>query len=271
MLFLEKVELAVQICLWSGYVKGERPINLILIAEPEHGKTEVIQKYAELNYPGVMVQNDMTVSGIRNSLVEIKEGRTRHIAILDFIKVLNRSKSAADNFVTMLNSLIEEGILSVNIYGFNFKSEFPVRCGLITSATPWLYRSRKSKWIGMGFISRCIPMSWSYSDLQAQKIRDYIKKGIYCCDKPVKIRFPKKSVDVEIDENYMNQVESISRTLGIQTFTHGFRYLKHLRVMLKAHALMTAKTKTKVKVSQKDVDAVLGIASWFNLKGNVIE
>lgn len=266
MLFVQDIEEIVKTALWTGSVANERPVSLMLDAPPEHGKTEIMLKYTELNNPHIMLFSDITITSLRNILNSIKNGTTSFIVCPDFIKVTSRKDSSVQNTVTLLNSLIEEGVIKIDIYGFNFQSDKPVRCGMLSGITPDIFKSRKVRgyWKKIGLNTRMLFVSWSYTTEQIRIIKQFIKKEHYHNDKPVKLRFPKKPVPIKLPEHLAEQLDPISKDLAKQFKTLGFRFQKQLQVMTKARALM----KKKKIVTQDEIDEIMYFANWMNIKEN---
>lgn len=116
--------------------------------------------------------------------VVVKKGKT-HILISDLLKALSHQRVVTRNTITMLNSIMEEGLKNVMFYGVRKEFKQPVRCGVIAAITKAAYRARKKHWKGIGFVGRCILVSFSYSDATKSKIHEHIRKG-----------FPAKMIEI---------------------------------------------------------------------------
>jgi hypothetical protein len=62
MIKLEELEKPIEVTLFTDYIKDERPVSLIIIAEPESGKTELVKKAKRVK--GVLYLTDATAWGI---------------------------------------------------------------------------------------------------------------------------------------------------------------------------------------------------------------
>ena len=185
----------------------------------------------------------------------IEKGKT-HILIPDFLKVLGHQKMVTRNTMTMLNPIMEEGLKNVMFYGTRKEFKEPVRCGIIAALTKDAYNSREKYWSSIGFVGRCIPVSYSYSTATKLKIHEHIRKG-----------FPPKMIDiitgrrtkVEIPSNVAEKVQSlaISRT----PFSTGFRLHKQLRSLVQAQALYSGRSKVKMD----DFQEIRRLAKFMNL------
>ena len=104
----------IRLTLLTAYIKNvPKPNSLIIIAKPESGKTEVMKKFEICK--NVAYLSDVTAFGIqRDFLGKIESGEVRHIMIPDFLKPLARKESTVNSFITMMDSLIEEGVVAMS-------------------------------------------------------------------------------------------------------------------------------------------------------------
>ena len=59
--------------------------------------------------------------------------------------------------------MTEDGFIDLSDYHLEFKSDAPVRAGLITTITESSYQEFNRSWKSMGFLSRLLPFSFSHS------------------------------------------------------------------------------------------------------------
>ena len=152
----------VNLAILTGRIKNARPISMLLIADTETGKTQILEVF--MNLKPVIWANDLSAHVIVDEVAPaIEKGKT-HILIPDFLKVLGHQKMVTRNTMTMLNSIMEEGLKNVMFYGTGKEFKKPVRCGVIATITKEGYSSREKYWSSIGFVGRCIPVSFAYSD-----------------------------------------------------------------------------------------------------------
>ena len=124
----------------------------MLIAKPEHNKTSILKQFECIK--GVYFTTDLSPKPLIEALKRIDNGEIiNHFIIPDFIKVVAHNKTTADTTVTTLNSLIEEGIKQSNYYGQEVTLRNNIKCGLITSITPELYKQQFKMWNDKGFLT----------------------------------------------------------------------------------------------------------------------
>ena len=138
----------IKLTLLTAYIKNvPKPNSLIIIARPESGKTEAMKKFAI--YKNVAYLSDVTAFGIqRDILSKIESSEVRHIMIPDLLKPLSRKEATVNSFITMMNSLIEEGVAAMSTYAtpglLSFKKNLKV--GLITAITIDDFKDNRHNW-----------------------------------------------------------------------------------------------------------------------------
>lgn len=171
----ENIEKLVRYAIISGFIKRDiSPISLMLIAKPEHNKTSILKTFE--NMKNVYYTTDLSPKPLIEFLKRVDAGENyHHIIVPDFIKVVVHNKITAHSTVTTLNAMIEEGIQNSNYYGQEIHLKNNIRCGLITSITPELYKQQFKVWNDMGFLTRFLPVAYEYSDETRFKIMQMIQ------------------------------------------------------------------------------------------------
>jgi len=193
----------IKLTLYTAYIKNvPKPNSLIIVAKPESGKTEVMRKFA-IN-KNVAYLSDVTAFGIqRDYLSKIENGEVRHIIIPDLLKPLSRKESTVNTFITMMNSLVEEGVAAVSTYATPGLLLFrkPVRCGLITAITGDEFRDHRHNWKKKGFLSRTVPFSYSYGISTVNKVFESILELGYLKERDIKLGIPKQDKEIKLSKS----------------------------------------------------------------------
>ena len=249
----------VNLAILTGRVKFAKPISMLLIASTETGKTQILEVF--MNLKPVIWANDLSAHVIVDEVAPLVEKGKTHILIPDFLKILGHQKMVTRNTMTMLNSIMEEGLKNVMFYGTRKEFKQPVRCGVIAAITKEGYKSREKYWSSIGFVGRCIPVSFAYSDETKLRIHQHIREGFP--SKTIEIIMGKR-MNVEIPPRIAEKVQdlAISRT----PFSTGFRLHKQLRAMLQAHALYCGRS----KVTREDFDEIRRLSKFLNVDFNEI-
>ena len=174
---VESVEEILKLVFASGYIKNAYPVSTIIVANVGCGKTSILKKFSVTE--GVAYITDVTAYGIINTFYkEIKEKNIKHLIIPDLIAPLSKAKSTVNTFISFINALIEEGILRISTYAIDI--EEPIKCGLVTAiAKEDLFSGhRKETWHRVGFLSRMIPISYSYSKVDILNMLETMHKNL---------------------------------------------------------------------------------------------
>lgn len=265
---LEPLVAMITLTLYTAYIKNvAKPNSLLIIAKPESGKTEALKKF--IPNKNIAYISDVTAYGIqRDFLPKIETGEVRHIIIPDLIKPLSRKESTVKTFVTMMNSLIEEGISVISTYAtplLTYKK--PVKCGLVTAITSDEFNDHRHRWSSIGFLSRTIPFSYSYSMETVKKVFDYILGLDYLKEHDMELkRIPKQDREIKLPRKYAREILPSTATIAQAQKTYGFRLQKQFQALLQASALEKGRT----VVNSTDVDRVLHLMDWVNFDENPI-
>lgn len=251
----------VRLTIYTGYLKDQKPNSLIVIAKPESGKTEVMKEF-RIN-KNVAYLSDVTAFGIqRDYLGKIEAGEVRHIIIPDLLKPLSRKESTVNSFITMMNSLIEEGVVALSTYATSGLLSFtrPVKCGLITAITGDEFSDQRHNWQKKGFLSRTIPFSYCYGMGTVSKVFESILELDYVRERGIKLDIPEKDVVIELPKKFARTILPSTTAIARAQQTYGFRLQKQFQALLQASALESHR-KT---VNKTDVERVLRLMDWVN-------
>jgi hypothetical protein len=244
----------VNLALLTGRVKNAKPVSMLLIGDTETGKTQILEVF--MNLKSVVWANDLSAHVIVTEVAPLVEKGKTHILIPDLLKVLSHQKVVTRNTITMLNSIMEEGLKNVMFYGTQKEFKHPVRCGVIAAITRAAFRAREEHWKGIGFVGRCILVSYSYSEETKLKIHEHIRKG-----------FPAKMIEVttgrptrvEIPAKIAVRVQDLA--IAETPFSTEFRVHKQLRSLVQAHALYREDRKVKME----DFEEIKRLSKFMNI------
>lgn len=269
MIKIDEIKMIVRKAIFSGYLKDEKPLSLLISALPESGKTTVLEGFYRTD--GLLLVSDATAYGIikeTNDLKDIQNGSIKHIIIPDLIAPLSKRPETSKTFVAFMNALIEEGIVNISSYAVKItKQKVPARCGLITAITPEYLNDQRHGWLKMGFLSRMLPVSYSYSQSTVREIFDYIMREEHLESDLEKLELPVRNVEVTLDEEYAKSIfpfvsASVLKAEGL----YGFRLQRQAQTLLKASALEQGRT----EVTKEDVHTVINVLDYVNLEYRAI-
>jgi hypothetical protein len=259
---LEPLKKIVECALTSPFIVNEKPLSLLIVAKPESGKTSVMKLYRQNK--SVVYVSDCTAYGItRDILPKIVSGEVRTIVIPDLLTPLSKSTKTRQSFVAFLNNLIEEGVAKITTYSTVWDKE--ARANVITAVTDEALDDARHEWAKMGFLSRFIVFSYSYSMSTVTEIMNrYSQRGLGTCD--LTLSLPSKEVDVELSEEIADRLNPIAMRIGEQFRLYGIRAKINLRSLLKTLALRNGHK----KVIDQDFKELLELADYMNFDCNII-
>lgn len=245
MINIDEIKKIVSLVLASAFLKNEAPLSLLIIGKVELGKTSIIQSVTTKRS---RVITDLSYMGVGELLREEKE--LVHFVIPDFIKITQKKRSTSDNLISLLNSLLEEGIYEIRIYGYkeNFNGR---KAGVITATTSASWGQHKQEWLNIGFVSRMVICSFDYSEQTRNRIIKYINVEEYKSFKQTLLKL--KPFEVRSTEVLNSQLNSLAN--------NKFRTLKHLQTLVKCNALLD----NRKQVLQEDIDEIKRLSKFLNL------
>jgi hypothetical protein len=263
MIKTENLRKIISLSIASAYIKGDKSVSLLIVAKPESGKTATMREFSANN--GVMWLSDITYGGLVNVLREVESGKIKTLLIPDMLKVFGRKPDTAKNFLTLLNEAIEEGVNEVRTPYITARFNY-ARCNVICALTSTDYFKSTRLLGGIGFLSRVIPFSYSYSIRDINEIFKEIIKGNsrdiefqkLKLNKEKEIYLP-KSIAERIKSNLtLHLVDNFSEHLGDEIY--GFRLQKNLQTLAKANALLRKSN----QVTIKDINELERLSNWIN-------
>lgn len=221
---LEALQDLIELGLWSAYVKGERIVSLLIVAEPESGKTELMKKYRKNK--GVFVRRRFTSYGIIRDLLDGKMELIckspkilGHLIVYDYATIFAFKSNTVDTTIEFLDALTEEGLSCETEYWIkeaDLKKFAGLKAGLIAGINTFGFftsgRKVKTNLYKGGWFSRNIVVSFAISETMKSKIFDSITQGKYRYDKDyvgqIRLLLPLKRTNVKISREYAQKFET---------------------------------------------------------------
>lgn len=251
------LEELVQTVAISWRIKTTRPgVSLILIADPESGKTSVTEAAGCKRVVRVTVTTGI---GFVRELDRNKSARILVINDLSIMKGLN--SRAAYMLVQIMNGFTEEGIHALAMPRGK-KIDLRGRRGvLIACITTGSFKSSKRDWFSYGFLSRSIPFCYTYSD----QLCVQIKNGIDHDDprtlaRPASVKEPREQTFIAISHKMTDNVRKIADRRATILQEKGIRLLHNYRMLTRAHALL----KHREEVTREDLDFLYRVDQYVN-------
>lgn len=269
----------IETALYTAYLQGTIPSSVILIGPSGGGKSKTIMQYKQT--VGCHLTNDITSSGLLESLADDKDNKLHFFIVPDFNVVLSHKAATLQLTIANLLSVTSEG--TVRIDDGRVKKETkhdPV--GILTAMTRELYEHVARKWQVLGFQRRFLPLYFEYGLETRLKIQNSISQGATTLLQlaPRNINPPASIQNVDCNSS-ASKIQLLSDELatnigyipvrGKQAGTGGFKaktafigkqleFSPHLalRSFARAHALRDRRT----EVNEKDLDFLVKMLSF---------
>lgn len=259
LLRLEPILEIIKASVWTGRLSDEKPVSIMLVAKQESAKTESLKYFR--GTPTLTFISDLTSRGLIPYKKEIESGRLRHIVLLDLVRIIAHGRNIADRTLQTLASLMEEGESETSDAGGRDSwANFP-KIGVLMALTPAFFKSKRGKWRETGFLTRFVPVSFSYSEEAVHEIHMSIAAG-HQLPVPQAEAIPALNYAVDCEPKYSAIIARRAEELGIIMKTYGFRYQRIMRALTKAQARIVGRS----YVTSEDVGKVLGWSEFFTDK-----
>jgi len=260
MVNLQPLQKIVECTIYSPYIQGEKPLSLLIVAKPESGKTSVLKMYRENR--GIVYITDCTAYGLtRDILPKIVSREIKTIIIPDLMTPLSKQTKTRQAFIAFLNNLIEEGVAKVTTYANIWEKD--VNANVITAVTDEALRDGRHNWAKLGFLSRFVIFSYSYSLSTVQKILEtYSLYGPSLGQ--VKLNIPDQPVDIHLPKQLADKIDPIATQIGRELSLYGFRAKINFRCLLKTLAYRNKRH----EVTDQEFSEFLELANFMNFKFN---
>lgn len=250
-----------RLALYSGYIQGETPLSVLLVAPVEGGKSASVGQFHGNH--GVIVLSNFSPVGLlkdKEYVRTIRDGTLRHILIPDMLTPLAKSKEGQEAVTTFLNVITEEGMSAYcNMY-LHIKFSTPQRIGLITGIAQHGLLVRRRYWEQNGFMSRMLPVSWTYDSVTADQIFEQIFSRTAQITE--KLTLPNHNITMDLPIDLARQVHTrLTLDLAKANKTYGFREQKHFQRLVMAQALRNGRD----YCIPDDLDYVTTLAHVINL------
>jgi hypothetical protein len=259
---VEPLKKIIECALISTYIRNEKPISLLIVAKAESGKTSTMKLYRENK--GVVYVSDCTAYGItRDILPKMVSKEIRTLMIPDLLTPLSKSTKTRATLIAFLNNLIEEGIVKITTYAMIWDKD--VKANTITAITDQALEDGRHEWAKMGFLSRFIIFSYSYSLSTVIEILNHYSEHGLDNEKMI-IQLPKKEVDIELSKEIADALNPLAMRIGKQFELYGIRAKINFRSLLKALAFRNGRK----AVTDAEFKEFLELADYMNFGFNIL-
>lgn len=256
---LEPIIELLRAAIWTGRLADEKPVSIMLVAEQESAKTEMLKYFR--GTPTLAYISDLTSKGLVGHKDAIERGKIRHLVLLDLVRIISHGRAVQERTFQTLAALMEEGESETLDAGGSSKwKDFP-RIGCLMALTPGFFKSKRGRWRETGFMTRFLPVSFKYTESTKHDVHKAISRGLKL-PMPHPEKLPEFPTQVMIPDKYSRTIISRAEELGETMKTYGFRYQKSMRSLAKGQALLSGRG----TVNDADLGKVLGWSEFFTQK-----
>ncbi|MFC1803284.1 hypothetical protein ACFL0D_04880 [Thermoproteota archaeon] len=183
--------------------------------------------------------------------------------IPDLLTPLSKQTKTRKAFIAFLNNLLEEGVSKIATYAIVRQKGEDAKANLITALTDSEIVDKRHKWASMGFLSRSLIFTYSYSEESVDAILDRYSEYPYeAKGKPqkVKLKIPKNSVDIELGRDLADRLTPFAKEIGKRYDAYGIRAKIGLRCLLKCLAYRNGRR----EVTEADYEELLELVEFMN-------
>jgi hypothetical protein len=272
MIHTEPIEALVTIALHTVFIRDEKPQSLMIISEIENGKTKLLTQFDKNEF--IAFPHDATAFGIvRDYLPLLQQHKLKFLVFPEFIQPLSRNRDTVKTFVAFLNGLTEDGIKDLSTYAADIHLKERVYAGVIVALATDEFNQRKQSWAFSGFLSRFLPITYSYSEKSAKDIFEGIYHGkLEVNDFKIDCKETDVILPAEIAKKLNPFAKDITHNIISKTLTthsprlniKGYRTQLQLQRMVKGLALVNGRT----IVTEEDLSEFIELLKYVNLDYN---
>ena len=255
---LDDIQQILSLALTTGYVQGERPVNLLVLSFPGAGKSDLLGSFRQ--WPSAHYTTYLSFAKLANTYGEaILQRKIRHFLMPDLSALVERPAGIATAEMAAWSSLIEEGVMRWQTQRTSVQFPVPHAVGLIACLTRETYAKLESI-APPGFISRFLTISYRYSMETARAIHnsiineDYHGNGLYpapsLTTRPIK---GSPEIFRRISAENVDRIRHHGDSYGLRT-------RKHLQTMMKANAMLNHRT----TVTPDDYYSIMLLTKYCN-------
>ena len=139
---LEKITEFIKIVVSSGYISGEKPLSMVLIAPVSSGKTTAIKQFKDNSH--ILITTDTTAYGVLSKYQDkLRSGELRHIIIPDMLNCMSRKNTTVETFLLFINASSEDGIFPSKTYNIEV-NEYIQPFGWVLCLTEEAFHRKRS-------------------------------------------------------------------------------------------------------------------------------
>ena len=244
----------VQTVVVSHRIAGRDRTGLLLLAEPESGKTTIACSAKASHVAPIAM-----ISGV-SILEKMKDKRLEFLLFNDLAAIRALSHNAQSLLIVILNQVVQGELGEVHLAG-RMKYQVDRILGIIGCMPFNVFTDRRAHWKQLGFISRMIPFAYRYDDQIVATIKDTVETLPASMTNTHGPRTPRTKIDIVVPPNIVRSIRVCSDARANKLDQRGIRLLKHYHVLIRAHALLHGRT----TVNDDDLAFLYAVDSYVSV------
>ncbi len=234
---LNAISSLIQLVIWTGQLRDERPVSMIIVAEAGAGKTSLLQmeECSRALFVGDITAR--TITGIINDNKFLT-----HVMLGDMLSIFGHKKATVELTLRLLSQMTGEVLKHDPWTG---KEMPPRKIGLITAIPPEDFKKQINYITGGGFASRFLIARYKYTDKTIEGIHEFIAANGYAEKVKHKVAIPDnddlikdgKLPLIQIGKRVSIKIKELGREDAVKNDPLGFRAHRHMRALVKAETL----------------------------------
>jgi hypothetical protein len=160
MFHIEALEEVLETILYTGCVRDEIPVSIIIVGPSGIGKSKMLARYQS---SALRLTDSISSKGLYDIAVSDSEKKElRFLLMPDLNPTLSRKPTTVEAAVASLLSFTSDGTVRIDD-GRERKECKHEPIGIVTAATPEMYNKQAKKWFALGLRRRIIPLYFNYS------------------------------------------------------------------------------------------------------------
>jgi hypothetical protein len=231
---LEKITEFLRIALNSGFVDGEKPMSVLIVAPVSNGKTTVVKQF--ISNKNIVMTTDTTAYGMLEKYSkQLKNREIRHIIIPDLLNAVSRKKTTVDTFLLFINASSEDGIFPSKTFAYEV-TDFIDPFGWVLCVTKEAYEYRKKFFKSVGFLSRFFILNYKYDISTINRILENIITEESLNIPSIKLQQRKKAKKIKGNSEVFRKLNVYAKLMSDEEDGSILRMQRKLQVFCKACA-----------------------------------
>lgn len=170
---LELIQEVVETVIYTGWIRNENPVSIIIIGPSGIGKSMMLSRYQS---DALRHTDSISSQGLFDISSHDPKNEVKFLLIPDMNPTLSRKPTTVQSTIANLLSFTSDGTVRIDDGRVNKDCKHnPV--GIVTAATEKIYSAQAKKWFALGLRRRIIPIFFRYSSATTMELQALVREG----------------------------------------------------------------------------------------------